>query len=50
MERLKLMRLQPIWRNRCNSELFKKWPILPLNQRAVGSLSVFKHLAAGIRA
>ena len=35
MERFKLMRLQPIWGNRCNSEL--KWLFLPLNQGAVGS-------------
>jgi hypothetical protein len=30
----KLIRLQPIWGNRCNSEHFQKWPFIPLNQRA----------------
>lgn len=37
MERFKLMKLQPIWGNRCNNELCQKLPFLPLNQRAVGS-------------
>ena len=37
MERFKLMRLQSIWGNRCNSEPYQKWLFLPLNQRAVGS-------------
>ena len=36
MERFKLIRLQPIWGNRCNSEPYQKWLFLPLNQRAVG--------------
>ena len=35
MERFKLMRLQSIWGNRCNSEPYQKWLFLPLNQRAV---------------
>ena len=37
MERFKLMKLQPIWGNRCNNELCQKLPFLPLKQRAVGS-------------
>jgi len=37
MERFKLMRLQSIWGNRCNSEPYQEWLFLPLNQRAVGS-------------
>jgi len=40
MERFKLMRLQSIWGNRCNSEPYKKkWLFLPFNQRAVGPSS-----------
>ena len=43
MERFKLMRLQSIWGNRCNSEPYQKWLFLPLNQRAVGSTPTRAH-------
>src|SRR5687768_736476 len=39
MEGSKLMRLQPIWGNRCNSEPIKKCCYIPLNQRALSFMS-----------